>query len=108
MALDHKATLPDTLKAFHERIEAMEASVYEATSENRGNLGAKVHRVQFGILNTDTNWKVRDRLLPAASVKNPKFIVFVSEMNMVAVGNNLGGLTRRHRQPRRRRHAQRV
>ena len=72
----------------------MEKTVYETANESKGNFSPKIHRVQFGILDSNKNWKVRDRLLSAAGVKNPKFIVFVSEMNFVSVGNNLGELTR--------------
>lgn len=89
---NQKDTYRQTYEAFHDRITAMEEAVYKANSDMKGNVNEKIHRVQFGFVNADKNWKIRDQLLPKSGVKNPRYIVVISQMNMVYVGNNLGEL----------------
>lgn len=96
---NNKESYKQTYDAFHERINSLEETVFKAASSSAGNLSDKVHRVQFGFINVDKNWKVREKLLAGNGVKNPKYLVVISQMNRLFVGNNLSWLTRRAGKP---------
>lgn len=76
---------------FVERIAAMEESVYKAANDLQGSLNDKVHRVQFGFVNVERNWKVGS-LIAASKVINPKYLIVLPTMARMYIGNNLGEL----------------
>ena len=82
-------------EAFKEQIARLESKAFESAKELKGNFNDKVHRIQFGFLYVEKNAKVRDQLLENSKMKNPKFVVIVSTLNLVQVFNNLGLLKRR-------------
>lgn len=82
-------------EAFKQQIALLESKAFEVGNELRGNFNEKIHRIQFGFLNVEKNAKVRDQLLENSNVKNPKFLVVVSTLNLVQVFNNLGQIKRR-------------
>ena len=77
---------------FKRKMAELESTAYDSFSRQLGNFNDKVHRFQFGYVDLEKNKRVRQLLVDPSGVKNPKLIVYVSELNMVGVFNNLNEL----------------
>ena len=93
---------------FKEKIGELEDAFYQNVREQKENFNDKIHRFQFGFLNVQKNPKVASKLIDKSPVRNPKFIIVVSSVNLVRVFNNLGFLIRRLVKYHRRHHFRRV
>lgn len=74
---------------FKKKISEFEPEAYQKATEIAGNFNDKIHRLQFGFVNVEKNSKVKEQVLAAFQVKNPKIIVVISQLNLVQVINNL-------------------
>jgi len=90
-----KNDLNKVVEEFEKRIQDSEETLYERLNAENENLNEKIHRVQFGIIDVNVNWPVKE-ILERSGKKNPKFLVHISGMNLVSVMNNLSEITRRH------------
>ncbi len=89
-----KNDLSKVVEEFEKRIQDSEESLHERFNSENENFNEKIHRVQFGVIDVNVNWRVKE-ILNKSSKKNPKFLVHISGMNLVSVMNNLSELTRR-------------
>ena len=84
----------EALNIFHEKINDLEPQVYEKANSLNENMTDKIHRLQFGILNISSNSQINKQILRKVDKKNPKIIIHISSLNLIAVVNNLRKLKR--------------
>ena len=90
--LNRKDLQKEMAATFRQKVSDLEEATFKSFSQQKPNFNDNVHRFQFGFLNLEKNKKAKEFLVDKSGVMNPKFIVYVSELNMVGVFNNLSEL----------------
>jgi hypothetical protein len=91
MKNDHNKVIQE----FHHRIQDSEGAMFEQMNSENENFNEKIHRIQFGIIDVNLNSNIKSQILKKTDKKNPKFIVHISNLNLISIVNNLSFLIRR-------------
>ena len=85
----YKNDLGKVLREFEQRVKDTEEAMFERMNSENENFNDKIHRLQFGVIDVNLNPNIKSQILKRANKKNPKFLVHISGLNLVAVFNNL-------------------
>ena len=70
----------------------MEEQVYERNNNSEVNLNDTVHRLQFGRINLSSNPRFKKQVMSKVNKKNPRYLIYVSEKDLLGVFNNIQDL----------------
>lgn len=92
LAIEGTKDFKELTSEFNNHIKKLEKQVFDQNSANKPNFNEKIHRIQFGKINLSRNPKFRNDVVNRVKKANPKYVVYVSEVELVGVFNNVQDL----------------
>ena len=80
---------PEVEKLMKRKIIQMEEEMYQRAFKIKKDLNAHLNKLQFAKISLKANKRFKKQIIEKFNIKNPKYIVFISDLNMIGVFNNL-------------------
>lgn len=92
IAIEGCSNYSELTETFNSYIERMEEQVFERNNQNELNFNDTAHRLQFATINLRHNPKFRKQVMSKVTKKNPRYMVYISEKDLLGVFNNIQDL----------------
>lgn len=79
----------EVIDLFRRKIEELEQSVFDQKIKNEKNLTGHVQKITFGTIDPSKNKQFRHQILKKLKLDNVKYLVYVSDSNLLGAFNNL-------------------
>ena len=89
LAIKNSEQFPLVEKMIREKIIELEETIFEQSFKMKGDFNQFLNKIQFCKIDLKTNKRFRKEIVEKFNIKNPKYIAYLSDINMIGVFNNL-------------------